>query len=373
MTPARMKRNVERQDTPRASVAITRRGRIIETGSSTRKFGSRSPERQQTVSPLSDGSGVEKRPCGGLRRHDQYFSSGRPDVLKIFGLGRLRRVVAGGLLGGDFDMRVGRHQFVGNRNPLDDLDALAHQRVVLHVAHRNEAVDPANAKPMQHVRHELLEARVLHTGDAFGALEVGRRGVAAFLALARVINQELGDLAERAAFLAIVNDDAELALLGGARALLNAVDQIRPAGADVGAEHVRAIALVVHAAGDLGARIGQLRDIAEQIGVMPPIGGRNTRMSGRVTSSGKMPAVCSNRLRRSCVSVVPKPLRDAGQIPDRIDRDLDDRKAAVGMDGVAVRLQPAGGQRIAHLDQIEPRARDRNGRPDVEALGDLRR
>ncbi len=28
-------------------------------------------------------------------------------------------------------------------------------------------------------------------------------------------------------------------------------------------------------------------------------------MSGRVTSSGKMPAVCSNRLRRSCVSVVP--------------------------------------------------------------------
>ncbi len=39
---------------------------------------------------------------------------------------------------------------------------------------------------------------------------------------------------------------------------------------------------------------------------MPPIGGRNTRRSGRVTSSGNMPAVCSNRLRRSCVSVVPK-------------------------------------------------------------------
>ena len=118
---------------------------------------------------------------------------------------------------------------------------------------------------MQRVRHQLLEARVLHAGDAFGALEIGRGGVAALLALARVVDQELGDLAERAAFLAVVDDDAELALLRGAGAFLDAVDEIRPAGADVGAEHVGAVALVMHAAGELGARIGEPRHVAEQI------------------------------------------------------------------------------------------------------------
>ena len=40
--------------------------------------------------------------------------------------------------------------------------------------------------------------------------------------------------------------------------------------------------------------------------VVPPMGGRNTERSGRVTSSGNMPAVCSNRVRRRFVSVVPK-------------------------------------------------------------------
>src|SRR5436190_14021857 len=38
---------------------------------------------------------------------------------------------------------------------------------------------------------------------------------------------------------------------------------------------------------------------------MPPIGGRNTLRSGRVTSSGYMPPVCSNRQRRSAPSPTP--------------------------------------------------------------------
>ena len=63
------------------------------------------------------------------------------------------------------------------------------------------------------IRHQLLEARVLHAGDAFGPLEIGRGGVAALLALACVVHQELGDLAERAALLAIVDDEADTALL----------------------------------------------------------------------------------------------------------------------------------------------------------------
>ena len=70
-----------------------------------------------------------------------------------------------------------------------------------------------DAEPVHHVGHQLLEARVLHAGDAFGALEIGRRLVAARLALARVVDEELGDLAERAAFLAVVDDQAGAAVL----------------------------------------------------------------------------------------------------------------------------------------------------------------
>src|ERR1700721_1549437 len=119
---------------------------------------------------------------------------------------------------------------------------------MLHVAHRNEAVDTLQAEPVDHVRHQLLAAGILHPGHAFGALEILRGGIAALLALASVVNQELGDFAERAAFLAIIDDDAEPAGLPGARAFLNAVKQVWAAGADVRTEYVGAVAFVMHAA-----------------------------------------------------------------------------------------------------------------------------
>ena len=53
-------------------------------------------------------------------------------------------------------------------------------------------------------------------------------------------------------------------------------------------------------------------------------------MSGRVTSSGK----CRRSARTGCGEAClggAEPLRDAGQIPHRIDRDLDHRQAAVGV------------------------------------------
>eukprot|EP00962_Isochrysis_galbana_P057499 scaffold29908_cov101-Isochrysis_galbana.AAC.1 len=43
--------------------------------------------------------------------------------------------------------------------------------------------------------------------------------------------------------------------------------------------------------------------------VKPLMGGRNTSMSGLVTSSGNIPPVCSYRVRRKSVSSTPK--RDA--------------------------------------------------------------
>ena len=109
------------------------------------------------------------------------------------------------------------------------------------------------------VGHQLLEAHVLHARDALGAIEVLRRRIAAGLALARVVDEELGDLAERAAFLAIVDHHADAALLRHLDADLDAMREVRPAGADVGAEHVGAVALVVETAGDLRLGLAELR------------------------------------------------------------------------------------------------------------------
>ena len=125
---------------------------------------------------------------------------------------------------------------VRNGNAFDDIHALSGQRVVFHVAHRDEAVDPLKAEPMNRIRHELLKAGVLHAGHAFGALEIRGGRIAALLTLTGVIDEKLGDLAQRAALLAIIDDDAETAFLGAARAFLDAVNQVRTAGADIRAE-----------------------------------------------------------------------------------------------------------------------------------------
>src|SRR5262245_7676262 len=119
-------------------------------------------------------------------------------------------------------------------------------------------MDAADAEPMQHVRHQLLKPHVAHAGDAFGALEIAGRSVAALLALARVVDQELGDLAERAAFLAIVDYEPDAARLRHLNGDLDAVSQVGPAGADVGAEHVGAVALVVNTAGQRSGAVAEI-------------------------------------------------------------------------------------------------------------------
>ena len=85
--------------------------------------------------------------------------------------------------------------------------------------------------------------------------------------------------------------------------------------------------------------------------VVPPMGGRNTERSGRVTSSGNMPAVCSNSVRRRLRLGGAEALGDARQIPDRVDGRLDHRyRAALVHDGAVVgeaagRPRPAGSRR----------------------------
>src|SRR5271167_1435658 len=67
---------------------------------------------------------------------------------------RLRAVIAGSLLCGHLHMCIGRDKIVGDRNTFDDLDALAGQRIVFHVTHGDETIDPLEAEPVDHVRHQ---------------------------------------------------------------------------------------------------------------------------------------------------------------------------------------------------------------------------
>src|SRR6202022_675112 len=160
------------------------------------------------------------------------------------------------LLGRHFDRRVEGHQSIRNRELLHHLDPLGLERITLAVRHRHPAIDPADAEPVENVGHQLLKAHVLHPCDAFGAPEIGVGGVAARLPLARVVDEELGDLAERPPLLAGVDDDPNPALLGRLDTDFDTVNQVWAARADVRAEDVRAVALVVDAAGDNRAGVG---------------------------------------------------------------------------------------------------------------------
>ena len=79
-------------------------------------------------------------------------------------------------------------------------------------------------------------------------------------------------------------------------------------------------------------------------------------MSGRVTSSGNMPPVCSNRVRRRCVLGDAEALGDAGQVPHRIDRDLDHRDAAivVHVGAVGRRAARPGSHRASRRGRAAP-------------------
>src|SRR5580704_12356920 len=298
----------------------------------------------------------------------EIAANGIRQVLRLL---RLRRVIARGLLGLDLDVRVGRYQFVRNCDPFDDIYALADQRIVFHVTHRDKTVDTFDAEPMDRVRHQLLETGVLHAGDTFGALEILCRRIATLLPLARVVDEEFRDLAQRPAFLAIVHDDAEAAGLAGARAFLDAVDQIGTAGADVRAEHIGAVALVVDPAGDFCARIVELGDVTEQI---------NRRAADRrqkylqIGPRHQLRKHAGGLLEQRAAQIPlgrAEAMRDAGQVPHRIDGDFDHRNAAVLVDDIAVIDEASRGKRALHFRQIEAGAGDGDGRTDVDAFGDF--
>src|SRR5690606_33409808 len=176
------------------------------------KFGSasRSPRRSSSWQRARIASGVRSQAtaCAGSFRLPTLLllEAAALGLLQLLGIRDLLGVITGGLLGVHLHLRIGGNEFVGDRHALGHLYAAVDDGLELHVAHGDQPVDARDAEPVQHVGHQFLEAHILHAGDAFRALEIGLGPVAALLPLARVVDEELGHLAERPAFLAVVDD-----------------------------------------------------------------------------------------------------------------------------------------------------------------------
>ena len=102
------------------------------------------------------------------------------------------------------------------------------------------------------------------------------------------------------------------------------------------------------------------------------MGGRNTVRSVRVTSSGNMPAVCSNSVRRRWVSLQPKRLAISGRYHTGSMAAL-----VTTTSPDSRRIAPSGFRRpaaiaLVQLGQPDVRLGDRDGGLDVVALGEVR-
>src|SRR6516165_3502362 len=290
------------------------------------------------------------------------------------GLGprRLGRVVARCLLGLDLDAGIRWNELFRNGDALRDLDVLLDQRIVFHVAHGYEAVDAGETQPMDHIRHQLLKAGILHAGDAFSALEIGRGGVSSLLALARVVDQELRHLAECASFLAVVYDDAQSGGLSAARAFFDTVDKIRPASADIGAEDVGPVALIMYPARNEGARVLQLLNVAEQIDG----GASHRRQEDLEIEPGHELRKHSGCLleQRATQSHFTRAetFRDSRQIPDRIDGDLDNGDGAILVHHLTIAGETSDCERILDFMNIETCPGDGDRWPDIQPFRNFR-
>mmetsp|Transcript_51127 Transcript_51127/g.122994 ORF Transcript_51127/g.122994 Transcript_51127/m.122994 type:complete len:429 (-) Transcript_51127:1632-2918(-) len=285
----------------------------------------------------------------------------------------LTGMVASKHLCGDLDLSILGDHVRRDLHPLDDLDASGSDRIMLHVTHGDEPVNLRHTEPVQDVWHENLESRVRHARHLLCAVEILRGPVAAFLALAHVVDEVLCHLSQGAALLPEVNANSCSSPLGTLDALLDGVRQVRPASADVGAEHVAAIALIVHAAGELHGLVGDLLGVApdvychatnerqEQLEVPP-------RQQLRIHGVGLLEDRLPQFVLRDAEA-----LREARQVPHRLDGGLGHEALAVLGEHGGVGAQAAGLERLPALGQLDVRLRHGDRRADVVALLQPRR
>mmetsp|Transcript_24876 Transcript_24876/g.42829 ORF Transcript_24876/g.42829 Transcript_24876/m.42829 type:complete len:459 (-) Transcript_24876:97-1473(-) len=293
------------------------------------------------------------------------------DALKLLGSGDLvgiTSVVADVHLGGNLDLGVLGDELGRDGHALDDLDAGGDDGVVLHVGHTDELVDLGDAQPVERVGHHCLEARVGDAGHVAGAVEVLRGTVTALGTLAHVVHEVLGDLSEGAALLAEVDHHTAATLLGSADALLNGVGQVRSAGADIGTEHVGAVALVVDSHGEGNALIG------DGVGVTPDV-------NGEATDGGKeqLDVRAGQQLGVHHVGLLEQglaqgllgaleSLSNTGKVPHGLDGSLGDHRLSVGLEDLAIGDESAQTDSFLHLREIDVGLGDGNGGANIVTL-----
>mmetsp|Transcript_74018 Transcript_74018/g.197253 ORF Transcript_74018/g.197253 Transcript_74018/m.197253 type:complete len:205 (+) Transcript_74018:203-817(+) len=170
--------------------------------------------------------------AASLRQFHQIFIDGSTLIL--------RNVISSIHLGIDFDMGISWNHFVGNGNAITNLNSGINNGIVLHVAHGDEIIDLCDPEPMQRIRHQLLKAHILDTGDACRAMEIRFRAISTLLTLTSVVHKELGHFPKRPPLLAEVHNHANTTFLSSPHALFNAVNQIWTASTDIRSENIRA-------------------------------------------------------------------------------------------------------------------------------------
>mmetsp|Transcript_48980 Transcript_48980/g.137105 ORF Transcript_48980/g.137105 Transcript_48980/m.137105 type:complete len:634 (-) Transcript_48980:524-2425(-) len=240
------------------------------------------------------------------------------------------------------DLRVELHLHafldvvLGQIHTLHDADAGAGDSLVLLVAHGAEPVDAPHAHPIEHVGHHRLEACVADACDLLGVVEVHLGPVAALLVHAGVVHSELHDLSEAPALLPEVDDDADTPALRALDRLPQGEDQVRPAAADVAAEHVGADALVVDAHDGLGLRVTKLPRIAEGVNGAATDRGNvcfDTRVKQAVVVGKlvqRMPKLAFSQIQAA---------RERWKVPRVVHRALGCPNLATGQHDLAVPLQ----------------------------------
>jgi hypothetical protein len=191
------------------------------------------------------------------------------------------------------------------------------------------------------------------------------------LALAGVVDEEFGNLAERPPLFAVVDDDPDAALLCGLDANLDPVDEIGAASADVRAEHVRPVALVMDTTGDHGAGLRDPFDGTEEIDRHAADRGQQDLEIGPSHEFGKHPPGLLEQGAPQIGLGDPEAGGQPGQMPHRIDRRLGDADLAIVEQNLAVWPQGAVGEKRAELRGRNSRPSDRDGRTYVDAGADV--
>ena len=126
------------------------------------------------------------------------------------------------------------------------------------------------------------------------------------------------------------DDEADAAALRAGDALLDGVREVGPAGADVGAEHVGAVAFVVHAGGEFDLGIRQVGRVAEDVDGLPA---DRRQEHLEVAARDQLGVHAAGLLEQHAPQVglaAAEALRDAGQPPHRLDRGLGHQRCAAG-------------------------------------------